>query len=630
MAREPKLKKTTASDYDQTGKKPESKKDPILDEVMGKFNAARSYMKKGFMPTWQDARKLYNSQRIAANYEGNSDTFVPETFTIIQSVKSNVVGGKIAIDFLPTNKDQTGDTKVLKALMDQIWVQDKTKLKASWAIDDSLQVGNGYLWQYVKNNLPYNRYVPTEDNFFDPDATSYEDLRYGGYRYLTTLTDLKKHNKINPDYDEEDPESEMKVSRYKNLDKINGYKTPGKTEDLTAKQLREEMIAGSVLGEKAKDNEEIVEVICYHDKEKIVKVANRCVVIENEDTPFKRESSTVKSVDDQGIEYDIPIPEIKPFIPVAPFRDYVDGAMFYARGEIEIIGDLQELLNDTQNQKTDNLSHALNKMWVLDPSQEDKIDEIQSVPGAVFTVPVNSLQPIQHTNVGPDADIEMGRIQSMMRRATAADEIIQGTTTSGDTTATEINAQIMQAGTRFSSKLENYETEGFTILTNNMFKILQIFLTQEMAVRLIGQKGIEWKDYNPGEYLGDFDVKVQLEATARAMKEEEKQNAMQFFLMAAKLPFINQEVLFKMTVKTLFDKDESDIDGLINPQQLAMMQAMQSGMMPGAPAPGGDMAAMPQQGMGALASAPMSDAEATVGNEAMAANGLNITGMPTA
>lgn len=635
-------KTTTAANYELDKPKVEErpKADPVLDKTMKRFNAARNYVRRGFWDTWKDARKLYNSERIMVNYEGNSDTFIPETFTILQSIKSNVVGGRVAIDYFPTNKDQSGDVRVLKSLMDQVWIQDNTKLKASWAIDDSLQVGNGYLWQYWNGKFPTNKYIPTEDNFFDPDATSYENLRFGGYRYLTTIDALKEETIANVNYDPADPNSPKRVPRYKNLEAVNNYRYMGDGkksqygDDKTAKQLREEMIAGSVLTDTGNgDEDSLVEVIVYHDKQRLVRIANRCTVIEDVETPFGRKATTMQSVDDFGNPVSFELPEIKPFIPVAPARDIVDGAMWYAKGEIEVIGDLQELLNDTQNQKTDNLNFALNRMWTLDPSQAHKIDQIQSVPGAVFTVPAGALQPVQQANIGTDADNEIFRLQGMMRRATAADEIVQGANPKGTQTATEINAQVVQAGARFSSKLENYESEFFKILANNMLKIMQIFMTQEQAVRLIGQEGVEWKNFNPGEYLGDYDIKVQLEATANRVRETEKQNAMQFFLLASKIPTIDQNALFKRTAKTLFELDDNELRALMKtPEQLAqeqaMLQATAATAPTGKPSQGGGVADMPQQGAGVMAQLPMSQAEQTATNSAMQAQGMNIPGMP--
>lgn len=612
-----------SNDYRAT--KAESKEDNTLHEVMERFNAARAYTRKGFWETWNTCRNLYNGNRVSANYVGNAETFVPETFTIVQSIKSNVIGGKISIDYLPTREDQRGDVKVLKALMDQVWTQDKTKLKATWAVDDSLQVGNGYLWQYWNGDHPCNIYIPTEDNFFDTDATNYDNLKWGGYRYITTKDELEKETKINIDYNPDDEKSTKRVSRYKNLDKIEEYKKPSGKNDKTAKQLREEMISGSTIA--GYDDDELVEIIYYVDHEKVVRIANRCAVIEEIETPFKRPKKIVQSVDDMGNPVSFELPEIKPFIPVAPARDYVDGAMWYAKGEVEIVAGIQEVLNDTQAQKSDNLNYSLNRMWTLDPSYAHKVDEIQSVPGAVFTVPAGALQPINQISVGMDADNEMFRLQGMMRRATAADEVVQGASVKGDATATEINAQIMQAGTRFSSKLENYESEFFTILSNNMLKIMQIFLTREQAVRMIGESGVEWKNYNPGEFLGDYDVKVALEASAKVKKETEKQNAMQFFLLASKLPFINQELLFKTTAKVLFDKDDKEIQNLVMPPMPMGIPGMPPGAMPPGDMPPG--AAMPQQGAGQMANMPMAPAERAQTNEALSAQGVNVPGMPT-
>jgi hypothetical protein len=518
--------------------------------------------------------------------------------------------------------------------MEQTWIQDHTKLKASWAVDDSLQVGNGYLWSYWNGTYASNQYIPTEDNWFDVDATNLENLKWGGYRYLTTKKALAAEMITNPDFNPDDEKTDVRIKRYKNLDKIGDYGASNQfrtANDKTAKQLREEMVAGSVMASN-KDDGEIVEVIVYMDKKRLVKIANRCAVIEDTETPFKREETVIQSADDQGNPIPVTLPEIRPFIPVAPARDYVDGAMWYARGEIEVIGDLQEILNDTQNQKSDNLNFSLNRMWALDPSQAHKKDEIQSVPGAVFTIPPGSLEAIPTPSIGQDADNEMYRIQKMMRSATAADEIVQGSAATGTQTATEINSQLMQAGTRFASKLENYESEFFAVLANNMFKITQIFLTQEQAVRMVGQQGVEWKNYNPGEFLGDWDVKVALEANAKAIKEEEKQSAMQFYLMAAKLPFINQEILFKMTADKLFDIDRGELDKIApngSGLQLLIQQGVQQqmqGMIEQAKG-GGGMGQMTQTGAGTNASAPQAPAENSVNASVQQGNGMNVPGM---
>lgn len=528
-----------------------------LDFVIKRFDASRTYARKYYWDTWNECWKLYNNQRVLANYEGNSDGFVPETFTIIQAVKAHIVSPNLKVQFLPTNPDQNGDTKVLNNLFSFAWYQDDTDEKVDAAILDYLNVGNGFIFQYVdENGFPCNKYVPTQDAFLDCEMP--DDIRYCGYRYLTTKKALQDENITNPNYNPKDPSSTVKVPKYKNLDKIE----PGKLDpnDKTSKALMEEMLGGAV-----SNDPDLIECIVYFDKKSMVKIVNRKTIIEDVDTPFKRESSVILSVDDQGNPVPVPLPAIEAFLPMAPFRNYRDGSLFYAKGEIEYIMELQERLNDTQNQKTDNLSFILNRMWTLDPAFASKIDEIQSIPGAVFTIPPGALEQVPTAPLGVDADNEIQRIKDEMRRATAADELIQGAGTTGQTTATEVNAQLAQAGTRFQLKLDGLEKGGFRILAENMFKIMQIYITKEMAVRAIGQDGVEWQNYNPGEFLGDFDVKVQLKSTASAAAEVEKQNAMQFFLLASKFPFVNQQALFKETVGTLFNKDPEHIDSLIQP-----------------------------------------------------------------
>lgn len=541
---------------------PGSEQPTTFDFVMQRFNAARKYTKRYYWQTWDDCWKTYNNERVLANYEGNSDGFVPETFTIIQAVKAHIIGPDMKLKFMPTSQNQKGDVSTLNALFDFAWYQDKTDGKLDSTILDYEVTGNGYLFQYVgEDKFPKNRYVSTNDAFFDPDACNYDDLRYCGYRYLTKLSDLKDETITNSDYNSRDPSSTIKVGRYKDLDKIEpGFK---QNDDKTAKALREEMMGGSTTG-----SDDDVECIVYYDKKKMVTIANRLVVIEEADTPFRRKKKTIQSVDDQGNAMPVELPEIKPFLPVAPFRNYKDGALFVAKGDVEYIQELQERLNDTQNQKTDNLSFILNRMWTLDPAYASKIEEIQSVPGAVFTIPPGALEQVPTAPIGADADNEIYRIKDEMRRATSADELIQGAQQQkGSITATEANAVLAQAGTRFNLKLNELENEGFRILANNMFKLMQITIDHELAVRVLGPNGIEWKTYNPGEFLGEYDIKVELKSTYLKKREEEKQNAMQFFLLASKLPFVNQELLFKTTATTLFDVDQQEVEALTQPFQ---------------------------------------------------------------
>lgn len=553
-------------------KKTKIKGQENFDKVMKRFNRSNTYVKDKYRDDWSDYTKLYYNERVNAGYAGNSEIFMPETFTIVQAVKAHVLGDDPKVKFMPTRADQKADTNVLNQMLDFIWTQDSMGLKAGLAIEDMLTIGNAYLFSFWgPDGYPTTRYVHAQDAFFDIANGLYQDQRFCGYRYITSKKDLEDEMIM-------DPETGEMVKRYKNLEWVES--ASAEQQDKTAKAEKEEMF----LGAQFKD-EDTVEVIVYIDKERMVSIANRSVVIEDIETPFKRDATTIQSVDDMGNQVPVEIPAIKPFLPYAPIRNYVDGNLFYARGDIQIIADLQERLNDVSTQKFDNLTYILDRMYTLDPAYADRVDEIQNMPGAVFTIPKGALEEITTTPIGNDADKEKEDIKDAMRRATAADELVQGGgQDQGMLTATEVRAQISQSGTRFKLKLRQLEEEGLKIWAGNIFKLIQINVNQEIMVRTIGPEGVEWQNYNPGEYLGEYEPKVMLEAHAAAVSEERKQEAMQFHLMASQQPWVDQQKLFVETAKAVFNKNENEVKGLLVQQQPLMDPA--TGEMVEPPMPG--------------------------------------------
>lgn len=535
----------------QSPPEPDSPADSTLDQVMRGFRNSRNYTKNGFWDTWEASWKLYNNQRVSIGYDGFADTFIPETYTEVNGIKAHLVNGNLEIEFMPTSPDQSGDPTILQSAFDYAWYKDYMDQKIDSTLTEYLVGGNCYIWSYPgKDGFPCQVVKSSKDCFFDPMITNYEDLckwGYGGYRYITTLDDLKSQTIVNGEYNETDSSSAQTTMRYKNLDQVGTFAED--TDDPTAKQDREEMLADAVLD----DDEGQVECIVYYDKDKMVTIANRSVVIEEVDTPFQRKASTVNSAADDGTPISFEMPEIEAFVPVAPFRDLIDPNLWYARGDVEIIGPSQERLNDVRAQKFDNLTYQLNRMWALDPGFAQKLDEIQSVPGAVFTIPPGALEQIPTQPIGADADNEVAQIKSEMQAATGSNEAFSGTlNTTGRQSAYQINQGLVALGARFQMKVKNLENEGMRILAQNMWKIMQIFITKETPIRGNGPNGVSWSAYNPGLFLGDWDVQVKLGSTADTIKETQRQQAMQFYLLASKQPFIDQQGLFITTAPQIF------------------------------------------------------------------------------
>lgn len=533
-----------------------SNNDVLLRVVMDDFDKARDYIKDNYQGVWDECFKAYNGIRTRRGYQGVADEFVPETFSIVESLKASIAGTKPKFKYLPLRIEQEQDTEVLNALVDFYWSQNNMTEKTLGAVGDMIVYGNGVFMVSWQNDMPLIQHIPLSDFFVDPTATHLnrpEDpgyARYAGYRYLTSLASLKAETKIDEDGNP--------VPKYKNLDKISF----GKAEDDSLDKDRKENYIGSTLGKNA--FKEQVEIIEYYTRRKKIMIANRSTIIFDDDNPYQKGKQKVKNnaiVDGELVEGEYEIPEIRGFLPFAILRNYTDNNLFFARGDVEVILPSQEALNDTASQKRDNVAYTLNNMWQIDPRFKHLAEQIESVPGAVFPIPKGALTPIEKNDVSPSADSEIERLRQQMRNATAADAAVQGVAQKfSRTTATEVQAQLNQASTRFTTKVQNLEDEGFSQLARIIYKMIQIFVDMPLAVRMVGKDGVTWKSYEPGTYNGEYEPRVALESTANAENAamvQAMQVAAQFSLNN---PLINQHAFLKKMYEVLFSEHMSDED----------------------------------------------------------------------
>lgn len=535
--------------------------DKVVD-VLDDYQAAWNYVSNSYHGLWDDCWAIYNNQRVKVGYESVSDYFVPITFSTVESILANVAGGKPKFMFMPTRPDQAKDTKVINALMDYYWDCNDMSLKVIPWIRDCILYGTGVLYvSWGANDKPDIKNIPLKDFFIDPTATRIENAAFAGYRYLTTKKDLQKAKVL-------DPETSEYVPMYKNLEDLED--TEPSHGEMTDKESKD-LFMGSTLGKSAKKKQ--VECIYYVTPERLMVVANRRVLIRDEANPYYRKA-------EEGF------PEVKGFLPFAVQRNYIDTSLFYAKGDVEVILDAQEMLNDTSNQKIDNISYVLNNMWALDPAYGHLKEQIESVPGGVITAPKGAIEPIDKPVVTGEADREILRIKEEIREATGADEVIKGVKADQRTTATEINAQISQAGQRFAMKLATLENEGFKQLATILFKMAQLFVTQEEAVRIVGPTGVEWETYDPTLYQGEYEPKVQLDATAKAEKEKRAAQYQNLYQVLLQNPMINQEELLKLLMEKVFDLDDDEASRLLVVPQIPAGPGMEGLIGPGGPQPG--------------------------------------------
>lgn len=539
-----------------------------LGNAMGEFKKARKYISEHYEGVWGDSFKAYNGIRTKRGYAGVADEFVPETFSIVESLKASIAGTKPKFKYLPLREEQEQDTTTLNALVDFYWSRNNmTEKMLNW-VGDMIIYGNGVFHVSWEKDYPLIQHIPLSDFYVDPAATHMNRPeepgypRYAGYRYLTSLDQLKAERKV-------DVETGELVSKFKNLDEVGG----GITSDDMDKDRKESYI-GSTFGKEAIDEQ--VEIVVHYTANRRVMVANRGVVILDEKNPYYREKSEATNmamIDGVEVAGKQEIPEIRGFLPFAILRNYVDSNLFFARGDVEIILPTQEALNDTASQKRDNTAYSLNNMWQIDPRFKHLAEQIESAPGNVFPIPKGALSPIEKQDVSPAADGEIQRLTQQMRTATAADAAVQGVSQKfSRTTATEVQAQLNQASMRFTTKVQNLEDEGFAQLARIILKMIQIFVDNEVAVRIVGKKGIEWATYGPDTYIGEYEPRVVLESTADA----ENAAMVQAMQVAAQFsignPLVNQEAFLNKMYHGLFGKfmSDDDIEGMLTTTQPVM------------------------------------------------------------
>lgn len=542
--------------------------DKTLLEVTKRFKKARQYTESHYKRTWANAFKSYNGIRTIRGYAGQADEFVPETFSIVEALVSSYVKTKPRFKYWPLHEEQEQSVEALNGLVNYYWsINNMTDKMISW-IKDMALYGTGILAFSWLKDRPLIQNIPLNDFFVDPAARHINNPdepgypRYAGYRYLTSLEQLKSQMEV-------DVETGKVENRYKNLDKVTAA-NDGEEMDKDIK----EMLIGSTYGKDAISEQ--VEVIDYWTEKKHVMIANRSVVILEEDNPYARKESTKElsmDLDGEIVPMKVKIPAIKGFLPFAVARNYVDTSLFYGKGIAEVILKTQELLNDTASQKRDNIAYVLNNMWQIEPRYQHLAERIQSAPGAIFPIPKGALTPIEKNDISPAADAEISRLTQQMRTAVAADAAVQGISQRySRTTATEISNQMEQSDARTNVKMQSLEDGGLAQVGSILFKMIQLFVKEDTPVRMTDHNQITWQVYSPDVYFGEYQPKVVLESTADAeiaMLSQAMQTAAQFSLQN---PLVNQEAFLRNMYKTLFSKymTEDDINEMLTVPQPMM------------------------------------------------------------
>lgn len=595
-------------------RKRDTSKKSVLEQAMKRFNDSVDYQKTNWYEKWRRDNKLYDNERVNAQYHGVTDTFVPMTFGTVETMVAALNNARLRFDFATNDPLRQTSTAPLNALIDEWWDDDQWDLAFEESEREMFITGMApfmMTWD-GEHDRPHMEYGAMIDYIVDPTARNPYDLQrpgyYAGRRYFVrkgTLEDVMIVD-TNPG---SKTEGEL-VKRYK----IKGESTAPVQDDDKANK---DMFNGSTLATASDDQDEVIEL---WDIDRVVTIMNRQQVIEDDENPHKRRHRYLLEQEYQ--EGGMKLPQAKKraerdatgLNPFFFFRNYRRSSLFYAKSEIDAISKLQENLNDKRNMESDTIIKSLARQRWLDPKYADWIDSIDEEPETVFPFDKDGMGFYDPPRVDMAAFNAQMNEKNEIRETTAIDQLAKGIANVRSTTATEVREQSANTSERIESKARILEKDGLYWMGYILFRLFQLYVDKPLVVEVRGKDadglkttvtlpdGIERQLppgtalLDPADYKGTWRPKVTLELDAKAKKSDEMKEARESYTIMIQDPQINLAEARRIQYPKMFDLSKDEIDRILT----AGPTAIQPGADPMSPIGGmtQDMA-QPPAGPGA-------------------------------
>lgn len=527
-------------------KKKSEKPEDVVAKIVGDYKSSWDYCASSWHQQWKDWYKLYNSERINVAYHGMSDTFVPMAYSTIETLVSGTSGDKPVVEYIATKYEQNQETEALNAMFSYYWDLDSWTNKLVINNRNYFLYGTGVMFLYWDIDHPVLKNIALRDFFIDPtvSAIDYQRASFMGHRFLASKSKLAEEQVI-------DPETGELVPKYKNLDKLNGSEL-GADGDQTEKQEQDTMMGTTVTGAAAEDQ---IEVICYWTLDKVYYVGNRQEIIYESDNFYKQRQQFLGVQNPTGM------------YPYLLDASAATESQLFGRSALQPMAKPQELLNDLTNQNIDAASWALDPLMELDPQYQSYMDRIKNVTGAVYPFKPGSLQAVQKPVIPSAVFNERTNIKNEIREATAVDQILRGVGAQGETTATEVKAQIASSGKRFDMVISEMENGGYYRLAKLVFQMIKMYVTTPQMVRVIGKNGVDWSKFDPSMFQGDYEPRVKLKATVEQDRQRTMRNVKEMYTALLGSPFVEQSALTRLVIERAFDLEPDEVDALVIPPE---------------------------------------------------------------
>lgn len=510
----------------------------ILKQVLADFQKASAFVAQ-YEAQFRKYYRMYRSKLTdEEKREYGSNLFIPYTFQNIETIVPKIVLAQLYqrpyVQVLPLGvQDDKARAEKAEAMNDLLDYQFHNKINfvdfVTKAVKNAATYGTAitkHTWDYevrnvikreprkvlgmktgnydevtaeeVVKNHPALQIVPLLDFFPDSTSDSLEKARYCIHRYYKDINDLR--------------EAADKYDAYKNLDQLDGD-----YEDSTASSMLSEV--GLSADKKG------IEVLEYWTNSWRVRVANRSVVISVDRNPYYHQK-----------------------MPFAKWDDTPVAGEFYSIGLAEAISDLQAELNTTRNQRIDNVSFTLNRMWKIRRGSDVREEDLVSRPNGFIEVDeMDDVEEITFPDVTASAYNEEGVIKEDMDKTSGVFDAVRGSTPARRETATTTSILANAGSERFNLKNMLIAEGGMKECLNQVIRLNQQYVDEPVETPNMGADGtVTVGRVTPEDIVGEYDIVAVGSATEPSLNKEYKQSQLtQLVNVIAENPYVNQKELLK-------------------------------------------------------------------------------------
>lgn len=463
---------------------PDQEDAEVMTDVVTDFNAAwKSKQSKEWL--FREVYRRYRSYLEVTNETTRSTLFIPESFTLVETVAPRMTAQKPSFKVIPRD-DSTIEKadlvgKHIDYRYDKMGLQHKLKIY----VKQALIYGTSHMkmgWDSDAKS-PVAEVIDIADIYGDPQTYNWSD-GFMIHRYWMQVEELKR----------------SKV-KYQNLDLLSARESTSAQQD----QMRQdrESIQG-VPYDNQKEGVEILEQWKWCDGTLMKRVvADRSVLILNVDNPMPLDRFPFVALFDQEV----------------PFERW-------GIGEIEPIMDLQDEENTTRNQRIDEKNLSIHNMWVVSKLAGVDYRNLVSKPGGIILAnDINGVKPLDKQNITQDSILEINMIKEDIRNATGVNDYVRGAEASSGT-ATEVVSKTQEANQRFSEKISNLEL-ALKQVGEWIVALDGQFLTKDVELKINGDMGMETKKLSKKDLQGQYDVDIETGSSLPANPDLRRQQMTQ-------------------------------------------------------------------------------------------------------